>query len=209
MTWIDQGVAEPLPSDVIDWLTRDFGDRSDAVSGLLLARRRIGQPRYIDDRLIRCMIHAARGEEHRVNQLIDRQQEDFRDVILAGEYDEANQHIRDLRASFLIDSPEKFWVGELACMMASRGYPLKDLQTHPATVGPIQFTTDCSEGTATFVGARGEIVIEKKDRQRAIQANRRDLAIHELERPFDDEPTFRDAVSGYLLSSVRVGECSD
>ena len=46
---------------------------------------------------------------------------------MAGEYDSAQRQIRDLAVSFLLDSPETFWLGEIACMMASRGYTLTSL----------------------------------------------------------------------------------
>jgi hypothetical protein len=114
------------------------------------------------------------------------------------------RRVRDLSYSFLIDSPEKFWACEIISLMDLRGYRLTCLETRLATAGPFDYTTDCGEGRATFIGPKGEIAIEKKDREWVIHGDRRDLAIHELDHSFSDEPAFRDAVSGYLFSNVRV-----
>ena len=197
-------MEEPLPLDVLDRLTRDFGDRADAMAALLIACRRIGSPEFLGDREVRCIVHAASGDEQRVQHLLDLGRRDFRDVIVAGEYDGAMRRVRDLSYSFLIDSPEKFWAGEIISLMHLRGYRLTCFEPRPATAGPFDYTTDHGEGRATFIGPLGEIAIEKKDRQWVIRGNPRDLAVHELDRSFSDEAAFRDAVSGYLLSNVRV-----
>ena len=191
---------DPLPPDVMARLNQDFGSRADAVAARLLDCRRIGD--YMGDRLVRCIVHAADGEELRVQQLIELKRQDYRDVIVAGEYDGSKRHIRDLRASFLIDAPEKMWIGEVACIMASRGYLLSSLETRAATVAPFTYSADFSEGIAKFVGPKGELVIEKKDRQWMIRGDRRELEIHDLNHVFNDESVFRDAVSCYLLSGV-------
>jgi len=122
-------------------------------------------------------------------------------VIVAGEYDRAMRHVRDLRASFLLDGPETFWAGEEASLLDARGYRLASLETDPASVGPFEYAGDFNEGRATFVGAKGEIVLEKKDRRWMIRAAAQDLARHGLDSPQGDERTFLDAVSGCLLSS--------
>jgi len=119
------------------------------------------------------------------------------------------RHIRDLRVSFLIDSPEKFWIGEVSCMMASRGCRLTSLQTSAATIGPFEFTSDFGEGIATFMGPKGRIDIEKKDRKWMLSGNDRELEIHNLNHAFDDERVFCDAVSAYLLSNIAVNAANE
>src|SRR6516165_9477777 len=99
-------MEEALPGDVLDRLARDFGNPADAVAALLLARRRIGSVDFLGNRLVRCILHAARGDEQRIQRLLDVARQDYRDVIMAGEYDHAMRQVRDLRASFLIDKPE-------------------------------------------------------------------------------------------------------
>jgi hypothetical protein len=193
---------EPLPADVFARLSRDFGNRADAMAELLLARRQIGTADFLIDRLVRCVIYAACSQEQRVEQLLDLAGYDPRDVIVTAEYDGDMQDVRDLRASFLIDSPEKFWAGETTCLMTSRGYTLTGLDSRPASTGPLQYGADHGEGCATFVGPKGEFVIEKSARQWMIQGNYHALAIHELDRPLSDERAFLDRVSGFLLSNL-------
>jgi hypothetical protein len=93
-------VEEPLPLDVLDRLTRDFGPRADAVAAVLLSHRRIGSADFLGDRLLRCIVHAAGADERRVRQLVELARQDYRDVIVAGEYDGAMRQVRDLRASW-------------------------------------------------------------------------------------------------------------
>jgi hypothetical protein len=193
---------DPLPLDVMARLNEDFGDRANAVAQLLLTRRRIGSADRISDRLLRCIVHAALGDEQRVKQLLDARQ-DYRDVIMVGEYNMAGRRIRDLHATFLIDSPEKFWISDVTGMMASHGYRLMSLETRAATTGPFEYTADYSEGTATFTGPKGNIEIEKKDRNWTIRGNSHELEIHELNHPFENERAFCDVVSGFLLSNNR------
>ncbi len=81
----------------------------------------------------------------------------------------------------------------------------RELETRPATVGPFDYASDYGEGRAKFVGPKGEFAIEKRDRQWVIHDDRRELEIHDLDHEFGDERVFRDALSGYLLPSVRVG----
>jgi hypothetical protein len=197
-------MEQRLSRDGLDRLTRDFGDRADPVAALLVFPRRSGGEDFLDDHLVRCIVHAASGDEQRVEKLLDLARQDYRDVILAGEYDDAMRQVRDLRDTFLIDDPEKFWAVEMACLMASRGYHLTALQTRSLTAGPFVYTSDLGEGRATFIGPKGEIVIEKKDRRWSIQRNRRDLTIHDLDHAYGDEQAFRDAVSGYLLSKISA-----
>ncbi len=197
-------MSDPLPPDVLARLKQDFGQRSDAVAAIFLAHRADGDPDYIADRLLRCIVHAAHGNETRLQQLIDDARRDYRDVIMAGEY-EGDTPVRDLSVSFLIDCPEKFWISEVAGMMMSRGYQLCSLETRRSTVGPFEYTSDFHEGRARFLGPKGGIEIEKMNRQWMIVGNSRDLEIHEMNHAFSDERVFRDAVSCYLLSGRPIG----
>ncbi len=183
------------------FLVPNAGNR---VASVLLACRRIGSADFLCDYLVRCIVHAAGSDEQHVQQLLDLARQDYRDAILAGEYDSGVNRVRDLRVSFLIDSPAKFWAGETARLMASRGYRLTHLETNPATVGPFAYASDSGEGRATFNGPLGNVVIEKKNRHWVIHGNPRDLAAHEMDHAFNDEHVFRDALSGYLVSDVRV-----
>lgn len=120
-------------------------------------------------------------------------------MIVTAEYDGGVRQLRDLSVSFLIDSPEKFWAGQIARLMDSRGYRLTSIEMRPATAGPFTYISDYGEGRATFIGPKGEIAIAKKDTHWLIHGERRDLEVHGLDRPVADEHAFRDALSGYLL----------
>ena len=195
-------VVVPLPLDVQNRLVRDFGTRADTVAAQLITHRRLGSADFHGDRLLRCIIQASGGDEQRVQQLLDIARQDYRDVIVAGEYDGFKRQVKDFRASFLLDTPEKFWVGEVACMMASLGYRLMALESRAAIAGPFEYSADYVEGRATFTGRMGDIRVEKKNRLWLIHGNRHELEIHELGQPYSDEHAFRDRVSGYLQSKM-------
>lgn len=63
-------MEESLPQDVLDQLTRDFGDHAEAVAALLLARRRIGSTDFLGDRLVRCIVHAAGTNEQHADGVV-------------------------------------------------------------------------------------------------------------------------------------------
>ena len=78
---------EPLPADVVERLSSDYGERADTVTAQLLACRRLGSTDYFGDRLVRCVVFVARGDEWRVPDLIELGRQEYRDLILAAEYD--------------------------------------------------------------------------------------------------------------------------
>ena len=86
---------QPLPNDIVARVRRDFGERADAVLSLLLGCRRVGSSDHIDDRLVRCIVFTARGDESRVGQLIELGRQDYWEVISAAEFDDS--HFRQLR----------------------------------------------------------------------------------------------------------------
>lgn len=78
---------DPLPPDIVSRVHQDFGSRADAVLDFLRDCRHSGNSDYLCDRFVRCIVFAARGEESRIPQLIGLMRQDFRDVIMAAEYD--------------------------------------------------------------------------------------------------------------------------
>jgi hypothetical protein len=146
---------------------------------------------------------ASRGSLTLLGQQVERARFDYRDVITAGEYDSAGRKVRDLRVSFLLDSPQAFWLGEVACMMAARGYTLSSVDCRPATAPPFACVADRGEGLARFVGPEGDIEVEKSDRRWSIREDLDDIRQRNLDRVFDDESAFRDAVSGFILTRRR------
>ena len=122
---------------------------------------------------------------------------DFRDVIVAGEYDEAMRAVGDLSVSFLIAAPDDFWIIETAKSIHKRGYSLTAVKSRPATVGPFDYTCDRTEGTATFSDGVNRIEIEKADRKWSVAADD-ELRRFGLDESFDDEERFRIQLDFYV-----------
>lgn len=73
-----------------------------------------GSPDDIGDRLLRCIVFGAQGNESRLRQLMELVRQDFRDVIMAAEYDELGlRRLRDFNQPFgsaeIIFKPERNW----------------------------------------------------------------------------------------------------
>jgi len=187
-----------LEPDIVERVRRDFGEESEKALDLLRASGETG-------RVARCVVVASRGSLDWLRGCIEDAARDYRDAIMAGEYDSANsdRRVRDLRVSFLLDTPQTFWVGDVACMMASRGYTLSSLTSRDTAVPPFQSTRDSLEGTAKFVGPEGEIELEKRNRQWTIRGDPKELEAYNMNRAFDVESAFRNAVSGYILTRRR------
>lgn len=187
----------PLEPDILERLRHDFSvEEFEKALDLLQESGRTG-------RLARCIVVASHGEIEKLDHYIRLADFDYRDVIVAGEYEGWSDRIRDLRVSFLIDSKEKMWVSGVADVMASRGYTLSHIESRAASVEPFQVTEDLFEGTAKFEGAKDAFMVEKKDRQWIIQGNAYDLELHDLNHPFEDAKVFYDAVGCYLLTDTR------
>ena len=92
---------DPLPEDVVERVRRDFGERAEVILALLLASRRLGSADYIGDLLVRCIVFAAHGAEERLRDLLELERQDFRDVIMAAEYDAlGTRHLWDFNRPF-------------------------------------------------------------------------------------------------------------
>jgi hypothetical protein len=181
-----------LETDIVDRVRDEFSVE-DAPTALkeLVSSGKTG-------RFARCILLAADGSLERLRDLIDMANWDHRDVIVAGEYDGAMQRIRDLRASFLITSPDDFWIAETAVVANKRGFQLIELESHPATVGPFDYTCDRCEGIAMFSNGTTTLTIQKHNRQWSISAPENNLRPFGLENTFDDEGRFLVQLDYYL-----------
>jgi hypothetical protein len=182
-----------LQSDIVERIRRDFGEDAETAIEML------GSSGH-DGRLARCIVVASGGSLDRLREYIEVAKRDYRDAIVAGEYDAAGRRVRDLSVSFLLDSPEKFWASGIAGMMAARGYALCSVTSRDSAVPPFQSTWDSLEGNARFVGPAGVIELEKRNRQWSIHGDPGELETYNMNRAFEDESAFRDAVSGYILN---------
>src|SRR5262245_42570392 len=174
----------PLEPDIAARIREDFSpaDAETAIE-LLTASGENG-------RVARCIVVASGGNLQSIRGLIEVASRDYRDAIVAGEYDGALQRIRDLSSSFLVDSPEAFWIAHIANTLNLRGFTLQSLETRPATVGPLIYTADYSEGVATFAGEMGQLRISKQNGKWKLDGERADPWLYGLDRSIDDESEF-------------------
>ncbi len=104
--------------------------------------------------------------------------------------------LRDLRASFLIDAPRHFWCADLADALQRRGYRLASVVSAARSAGQ----GDAFGGRARFTGPLGPIEIERQGGAWRLVSGGPGHDGHGLDRPFEDESAFTDALSGFLLS---------
>ena len=192
-----------LEPDIVDRVHADFGlsDGHTAIADLVASG--------IKGRLARCIVLAARGSLERLRELIQIANRDYRDVIVAGEYDGHHEEPhRDLRVSFLINLPDDAWISEVAVTMAKRGFRLLHVESHQATLGPYNYMSDRGEGQAAFSNGPNSLVLEKRNRLWAISEGGRDLHRFGLDTPIGDEERFRVQID-YLLSPAGAARASE
>ena len=76
-----------MPDDVFRFVLREFppGEEDEALSLLRSAVTHTGEP--AGDRLLRCAAVASHGNLERLTRQVDQLKRDYRDVIVAGEYE--------------------------------------------------------------------------------------------------------------------------
>lgn len=181
-----------LEADIVQRVHADFAPENVASVLEQLSR----SPKT--GRIARCIVAGAGGSPERLEYLIGLADIDYRDVIVAGEYDGSMRHVRDLRVSFLIDSPDDSWIGETAAAIYKRGYLLTGVKSRAAEQGPFEYTCDRSEGVATFSDGAHVIAIQKKNGQWSLVEGGRDLHRFGLDAPIEDDQRFRVQLDFYL-----------
>jgi hypothetical protein len=181
-----------LDPDILERINADFRphDRQSVFDALSAANR--------NGRITRCILFAAQGSVQRIRELVALADLDDRNVILAAEYD-LRSRVRDLRVSFLIDSPEDFWISDAAITAHKHGYQLARLETRAYSTPP--FARTQTEGTATFVNTGRTLTIQKQDGRWSIVGGARNLASFGLDSPLADEERFRIQLD-FLLSRI-------
>ncbi|MBX3416868.1 MAG: hypothetical protein KF851_04630 [Pirellulaceae bacterium] len=184
-----------LDADIVQYICAGFDPAyaSTAVNELAASG--------ISGRLARCVVVGAEGSIDRMRELIETADIDYRDVIIAGEYDGALRRVRDLRVSFLINSPEDFWISEVALTAYKHGYFLVNLETHCISTPP--FAGSRSYGTATFTNQCRTITIHNRDGQWRLDGHECNPAKFGLDAPLADENRFRIQLD-YLLSRTEA-----
>ncbi len=88
-------MTEPaLPEDVLERIARDYPPAQHAEVATQLRTLREGVPE--PDRVARCVLFVANGDADRFEQMIDLARTDYRDAIVAAEYDLELNRLRDL-----------------------------------------------------------------------------------------------------------------
>jgi hypothetical protein len=189
----------PLERDIVEKIKQTFlpEDAARAIELLSMADK--------SGRVARCIVFAASGNLKKLKSYLQLADQDYRDVIVAGEYQETHRHLRDFRVSFLIDSPLKWWISEVAAALARRDYFLSSVETVPVNNAVTKYHSDLGEGTATFEGDLGQVCVTKNQGQWVLKGNAAELELYGLTKAFDNARDFSDAVSGYILSRRRPG----
>ncbi|WP_417393749.1 hypothetical protein [Gimesia chilikensis] len=170
-----------LEADIIDRLRDDFDEQqAPAAIAELVASGQTG-------RIARCIVHAAHGSMERLRELIKLAEIDYRDVIVAGEYDGRMNAVRELTVSFLIASPDDFWILPIADVADRHGFRLTALESRPATAGPFEYTSDRNEGLACFSNGTTYFAVQKQDREWSISAPGLDARPFGLKNTYDEE----------------------
>ena len=84
---------ERYPPDIVERVIRDFD--ADAIGQVHCWLEDLGS-----DRLARCALFLARGSVTALKAARDRGTADYNDLIMAAEYDKADNRIRDLNQPF-------------------------------------------------------------------------------------------------------------
>jgi hypothetical protein len=88
-----------LPRDILAQVTEVFDSRAQDVI-VALSSFRAENPSLATDRILRCIIVAARSDAAEVEKYIGLASTDWRDVVTVAEYRYPNERIRDLSEPF-------------------------------------------------------------------------------------------------------------
>lgn len=182
-----------LEIDVVERIRADFpsADATIAMNALVNSEKQ--------GRVARCIVQAANGSLHRLRELIDLACRDFRDVILAGEYDNSRNRVRDLQVSFLIATVGDFWICQTAYVLHRQGFKLTSIVSQSATAGPFNSLCDHSEGQAKFSNVDTTIIIQKKNRLWSVTHAVEDLRQFGLNAEFQCEELFHTHLDWWML----------
>ncbi len=87
----------PLPEDLLDWIWSNFDESERQVAVSLLESAAIHDGTPAEARLLRCAALASRGDIEKLRRNVERLGIDYRDVIMAGEYELENKTLKQVR----------------------------------------------------------------------------------------------------------------
>lgn len=181
-----------LEPDISERIQSEFAPEDQA-----LALERLKQSRHTG-RVARCIVFAAQGSLGKLASLIELANLDPRDAIVAGEYDANLDRLRDLSSSFLIDSPEKFWISQVANQAAQRNFFLIEIKQHRVSAHTDNPAASILVRTAIFQGPHDHLTIENKSRTWRIVGEDTRLKRFFMDRVFHHEKEFRESLGSYL-----------
>lgn len=88
-----------LPADVAQRIARQFQEEGPRIVEMLRAFRS-RRPVIANERILRCVVQAASGNEGNVEKYIKLAETDWRDLILVAEYGPGQVRQRDLSRRF-------------------------------------------------------------------------------------------------------------
>jgi hypothetical protein len=187
-----------LEPDIIDRVQLEFAESDrQAVIDALVASGRSG-------RIGRCIVFAAKGSLERLHELITLADRDYRDVILAAEYEGPfRDHVRDFSMSFLVKSDADYWVRGVLVTMEKYGYHLTCIRSRVASDSSHADPHNRREGTATFSNGRKEITVVKQNSEWALVGEPGDLRKFALNEVIADEARFQIQLDYYLSRQPR------
>jgi hypothetical protein len=78
--------GDPLPADLLHWIAAHFAPDQHAPARACLEAAVTAEGEAAAPRLLRCAALASRGELARLQCLVQRLRQDWRDVVVEGEY---------------------------------------------------------------------------------------------------------------------------
>lgn len=102
----------PLSPDILESIQQVFPGTFETVRQQLTQLQH-EDPQHFSDRILRCMIFCAwRYPRSTLESWIAQAKTDYRDLIMAAEYDRNDTHLRDLNRPFLYadfsERPDRF-----------------------------------------------------------------------------------------------------
>jgi hypothetical protein len=93
-----------LARDIWGKVNKDFETPEEAALALSVLADFVDQNRELSsDRLVRCIVFLADGDLDRLEEALDLAKKDYRDLIVRAEYNEEDEHVRDLTHPFGLD----------------------------------------------------------------------------------------------------------
>jgi hypothetical protein len=86
-----------IPDDVVQWVNGHFRDIDRATALALLEDAVDERGESVEPRLLRCAVVASRGDIDRLTDLVEELRVEWKDVILAGEYESRGGELVQVR----------------------------------------------------------------------------------------------------------------